>query len=149
VTPDLPFVDEHDVTIAAPPEVVWPALLHVVDRAFRGGAGVGYARAVGCEHPRPSGPRPLTAGATITGFVVERAEPHRELALRGRHRFSTYLLTLRLDDLDGSTRLRAETRAAFPGVLGAAYRTAVIRTRGHGLVVRRLLGAVRRRATSG
>jgi hypothetical protein len=37
------------------------------------------------------------------------------------------------------TRIRAQTWAAFPGVLGRVYRALVIGTRAHRLVVRRLL----------
>ena len=48
--------------------------------------------------------------------------------------------------MSARTRLRAETRADFPGVKGEAYKTMVIRTRGHVLVTRRLLGATKRRA---
>lgn len=82
------------------------------------------------------------------GVRVARADAPRELALAGRLRFSDYALALRLDALDDgrATRVRAETRAAFPGVAGGAYRLAVIGTRGHVLIVRRLLGAVARRA---
>jgi hypothetical protein len=42
--------------------------------------------------------------------------------------------------------VRAETRAAFPGLQGRAYRALVIGTRGHVLAVRRLLRAVKARA---
>jgi len=45
-----------------------------------------------------------------------------------------------------SGRLRAETRARFPGGAGRLYRAAVIGTRGHILVTMRLLEAVKRRA---
>lgn len=63
------------------------------------------------------------------------------------HRFSDYALTFRFDELDGEEmRLRAETRATFPGFKGSVYRTLVIGTRGHVLVTNRMLSAVRRRA---
>jgi hypothetical protein len=42
--------------------------------------------------------------------------------------------------------LRAESRATFPGLAGAAYRLLVVRSGGHVVAVRRLLSAVRRRA---
>ena len=68
------------------------------------------------------------------------------LALEGRHRYSRYALTFRIDpDGDGS-RLSAETRAEFPGWAGRAYRAGVIGTRGHVVVVRRLLRSVKARA---
>jgi hypothetical protein len=94
-----------------------------------------------------SGARPFAAGSAFPGFHVEVAEPGRELALAGCHRFSDYALTFRFDALDGEeTRLRAETRAAFPGFKGSVYRTLVIGTRGHVLATNRMLSAIKRRA---
>lgn len=143
----LPPIDEHATEIAADPPVVWDALLRVVEGSF-GSARTGRgARALGCADGRPSGPRPLEAGSAFPGFHVEKAEPSRELALAGSHRFSQYALIFRLEDLHGErTRLRAETRAIFPGLKGSVYRALVIGTRGHVFVTRRLLGAVRQRA---
>jgi hypothetical protein len=70
-----------------------------------------------------------------------------ELALAGRHRFSVYLLSFRLEDAgSGRTRLVAETRAAFPGLKGSVYRALVIGTRMHVVVTRRILSATKRRA---
>jgi hypothetical protein len=92
-------------------------------------------------------PHPLAAGSAFPGFHVELAEPQRELALAGSHRFSNYALIFRLDRLDASrTRLRAETRADFPQIKGSVYRALVIGTRGHVLVTRRLLAAAKQRA---
>jgi hypothetical protein len=143
--PELPFVDEHAATVDAPAAEAWRSLLDLVDGLVPGPGAV-YARVVGCEDTVASGPRPLTEGSTIPGFHVVRAVPERELALEGRHRFSTYALTFRLEGGPSGTTVRAETRAAFPGVLGQAYRTAVIRSGAHALLMRRLLAAVRRRA---
>jgi hypothetical protein len=142
----LPFVDEHGVEVAAPPEVVWPALCRVAEGSFSSSAAGRFARLVGCESTAASGPRPLVEGSAFPGFEVARAEPGVELALVGRHRYSEYALTFRLAGGDGATMLRAETRARFPGVSGRLYRTAVIGTRGHVLVTMRLLAAVKRRA---
>jgi hypothetical protein len=142
----LPFVDEHGVEVAAPPEAVWEALLRVADGSFSSTATARFARLLGCQSTAASGPRPLAEGSAIPGFVVARAEPETELALVGRHRYSEYALVFRLDAAGGATRLRAETRARFPGVSGRVYRTAVIGTRGHVLVTKRLLSAVKRRA---
>jgi hypothetical protein len=88
----------------------------------------------------PSGD-PLSVGSSLRGFRVAcAAEPAAALALQGAHRFSRYALIFRLDGLEEEqTRLRAETRAAFPGTAGRAYRTLVIGTRGHVVVLRRLL----------
>jgi hypothetical protein len=142
----LPFVDEHGVEVAAPPEVVWESLCRVAEGSFSSPAAARFARWVGCEATAASGPRPLAEGSAFPGFVVARAERGSELALVGRHRYSEYALVFRLSGRDGNTRLRAETRARFPGSGGRLYRAAVIGTRGHVLVTMRLLAAVKRRA---
>ncbi|MFH0516897.1 hypothetical protein ACHBTE_06920 [Streptomyces sp. M41] len=81
------------------------------------------------------------------GFRVAVASPCRELALVGRHPFSTYALIFRLEETGrGHTRLRAETRARFPGPAGAVYRRLAISTGGHALAVRSMLRRVRERA---
>ena len=83
----------------------------------------------------------------MPGFHVETADPGRTLALAGRHRFSDYALIFRLDGAEnGATTIRAETRARFSGIKGGLYKTLVIRTRGHVLVTRRLLAAMKQRA---
>jgi hypothetical protein len=149
-TGQLPRIDEHATVIDAGPDLVWEALLRVAEGSMSGAGAPRYARLVGCADTEASGPRPLAPGSTFPGFHVEQADPGRELALAGGHRFSEYGLVFRLDPLgDRRTRLRAETRASFPGLLGEAYKTAVIRTRGHVLVVRRMLGATKRRAERG
>jgi len=142
----LPFVDEHGVEIAATPEVVWESLCRVADGSFSSPATGRVARLLGCEQTAGSGPRPLEEGSTIPGFAVASAEPGSRLALVGRHRYSEYALVFRLAGEGGTTRLRAETRARFPGTTGRLYRAAVIGTRGHVLVTMRLLNAVKRRA---
>jgi hypothetical protein len=129
----LPYVDEHACEVSAGAAQTWEALLATVERSF-GGAGVARAaRLLGCEDEN--------------GFHVARSEPERELALAGRHRFSRYALTFRVDSpAPGRSRVRAETRAEFPGLHGAVYRALVIGTRGHVLATRRILGAAKRRA---
>jgi hypothetical protein len=104
------------------------------------------ARLLGCEQTAGSGPRPLAEGSTIPGFAVARAEPGTLLALVGRHRYSEYALVFHLAADGVGTRLRAETRARFPGNAGRLYRAAVIGTRGHVLMTMRLLTAVKRSA---
>ena len=85
----------------------------------------------------------------MPGFAVSAAGDD-EIVLEGRHHFSTYALVFRLDpDSPGTTCLRAETRASFPGLTGGVYRALVIGTRGHVLGTRRLLESVRRRAEAG
>ncbi|NUP19397.1 MAG: hypothetical protein HOZ81_25585 [Streptomyces sp.] len=84
------------------------------------------------------------------GFKVAVSTPGQELAYVGRHPFSTYALIFRLDETGaGHTRVRAETRADFPGRAGALYRRLVIGTGGHALVVRHMLKRVRDRALQG
>jgi hypothetical protein len=143
----LPHVDEHATTIAAGPDATWEALLRAVERSFASAATRRFARLLGCADVESEGPRPLAAGSAFPGFHVEGAERPRELALAGRHRFSDYALVFRLDDLgDERTRLRAETRAEFPGLKGRAYRALVIGTRAHVVITRRLLSAPKRLA---
>jgi hypothetical protein len=142
----LPFVDEHGVEIAAPPEVVWESLCRVAEGSFSSPATGRVARLLGCEQTAGTGPRPLAEGSTIPGFAVAQAEPGAQLALVGRHRYSEYALVFHLTGDGATTRLRAETRARFPGTAGRLYRAAVIGTRGHVLVTMRLLNAVKRRA---
>lgn len=123
------------------------ASLRVIEGSFASPASARFAHVLGCEDVGTSGPRPLTLNSAFPGFHVAAAEPPREIALAGSHRYSDYALIFRLDELDaGHTRLRAETRARFPGFKGGVYRTLVIRTRGHVLITRRLLGAIKQRA---
>ena len=89
------------------------------------------------------------SSSTVPGFAISAAGRH-EVVLEGRHHFSAYALVFLLDpDAGGQTRLRAETRASFPGPTGGLYRVLVIGSRGHVLDTRRLLAAVRRRAEAG
>jgi hypothetical protein len=143
----LPYLDELPIEIGADRDATWAALLRVVEGSFTSARGRGPARLLACEDTEPSGPRPLAQGSAFPGFHVETAAPPNELALAGRHRFSTYLLSFRLEDAGGGrTRLIAKTRAAFPGLKGGIYRALVIGTRMHVLVTRRLLTATKRRA---
>jgi hypothetical protein len=143
---ELPWIDEHDAEIAAPAAAVWPALLRTVERMTAGGAAPRYARAVGCADSEAGGPRPLEVGSTLPGFHVAELAPERLLVLAGSHHFSDYALGFRLEPAGaGRTRLVAETRAVFPGLKGRAYRAAVIGTRMHVLVTRRVLRGVARR----
>jgi hypothetical protein len=145
--PELRYIDEHETVVAAAPDDVWRALVETLDSTFSAAGASTYARLAGCAPNEASGPRPLAEGSTIPGFRVADASPPHVLALEGRHRFSTYSLTFHLEPLDaGGTRLRAETRAAFPGWAGSVYRLLVIGTRGHRVLVRRLLSTIRRRA---
>jgi hypothetical protein len=140
----LPYVDERATVVAADADAVWRGIGDVLDRSS---LGPGYARLVGCADRTASGPRPLAEGSTVPGFRVASADRGRELVLIGRHYFSTYALVFRLDEAGpGRTRLRAETRARFPGPGGGLYRLLVIASGGHAVLTGRLLSAIRRRA---
>ncbi|WP_200309121.1 SRPBCC family protein [Streptomyces adelaidensis] len=143
----LPFVDEHTILVEAPPDEVWRALSEALDRAFSRPAAARYASVVGCADRTASGPRPPVEGSTFPAFRAVTATPGRELALHGRHRFSSYAWIFRLDPAGpGHTRLRAETRATFPGPAGGLYRLLVLGTGSHVRLSRRLLASVRHRA---
>jgi hypothetical protein len=143
----LPYVDEHAIAVAAEAEATWEALLRTVDTMGAPRLAVRFAALLGCEDREAAGPRPLREGSATVGFHVAAAVPGAELALAGRHRFSDYALVFRLDRLgERETRLRAETRAEFPGLSGSAYRALVIGSRGHVVATRRILNAVKRRA---
>jgi hypothetical protein len=140
-------VDEHSISVQAGPEATWEALLIAAERSVASPVTTRVAGLLGCADTEASGPRPLAADSAFPGFHVETAESPTELALAGSHRFSDYALIFRLEQLGGAhTKLSAETRATFPGLKGSAYRAMVIGTRGHVLVTRRGLGAVKRRA---
>jgi hypothetical protein len=149
-TSTLPYLDEHATTVAAGVDDVWLALVETLDRTFSRPHVTGFTRAVGCADPTASGPRPLAEGSTIPGFRVAAAVPGSELVLQGRHHFSTYALIFRLEQVDaGRSLLRAESRAAFPGLAGGVYRLLVVGTRGHVFATRRLLSAIASRAAKG
>ncbi|MEW1755965.1 hypothetical protein AB0393_05635 [Streptomyces cyaneofuscatus] len=140
-----PHLDEHATVIAAQADDVWRGLCAELERSFSRVPAAVYARLVGADDTRPAGPRPLAEGSAFPGFRVLVASPGEELALQGRHRFSSYLLIFRLEpDGPGRTRLRAESRAAFPGRAGRAYRRIVFGSGGHAVGMRRLLAGVRR-----
>jgi hypothetical protein len=142
----LPHIDEHAVSIAAPPDVVWRSLLEVVCGMTSGRAKGPVTRVLGCAQTEHRG-EPGRIGSTVPGFIVTRAVPPAVLALMGEHRFSRYALVFRIDEtLAGPVSLRAETRAEFPHRRGAAYRALVIGSRGHVVATRSILHRVRRRA---
>ncbi len=146
---DLPHVDEHGVLVLAPVETVWSALVAVAGSAFSRPRAERVARALGCAHIETSGPIDRI-GSTVPGFIVARVIAPAALALEGEHRFARYGLIWSLEPTkDRKTLLRAETRAEFRGVKGRLYRTLVIGTGMHVLIVNRLLRAVKREAEKG
>lgn len=142
----LAHIDEHGLLVLAPVEDVWRALLPVLAGSFSRGPSQRAARALGCAQTEASGPIDVI-GSTLPGFMVVRVIEPAAIALQGSHRFARYGLIFDLEPTkDEQTLLRAETRAAFPGLKGRAYRALVIGTRGHVLVVNRILRAAKRRA---
>jgi len=142
----LPPVDEHGVEIAADPDQVWEALSATLPRTLNSRRSARFSKLLGDAFTEARG-EPTVIGSTVPGFIVSRSIRPSVLALLGQHRFSRYALVFRIDELGtGRSRLRAETRAEFPGAKGRVYRALVIGSRAHFLVVRRILSAVRRRA---
>ncbi|MEV0643863.1 SRPBCC family protein [Phytomonospora sp. NPDC050363] len=138
------FVDEPHVLIDAPADAVWRSL--AAQFTSRPSAATGlFAHLVGTE-PRRAFGRPPGLGATAPGFEVTEAVEGKRLRLSGRHRFSRYRLTFTLTERDGGTDLAARTDADFPGLRGLVYRTLVITSGAHKIVVARMLTSIRRRA---
>jgi hypothetical protein len=128
---DLPFVDEHRVTVRAPGDVAWRALTSYV-AALVGHGPTPFTRLLGTDPP--------------AGFEVAEEVPRARVVLRGRHRFSHYRLELHLDAAGPESILRARTYALFPGPHGTVYRLLVISSRAHVVATRRILATIARRA---
>ena len=112
----LPYIDQHAITVPADRVTTWSALLRVM-----------------CRNANDPSTVP-------TGFVLDRATPHERFALKGRHPFAVYRLVFELDEEGPQrTRLRALTWADFPGARGEIYRALVIGSGAHRVVVRRML----------
>jgi hypothetical protein len=106
-----------------------------------------YARIVGCDDYTAAGPRPYAEGSTVPGFRVVEAVMGSELVLAGQHRFSSYALIFRIEQVcSDRLQLRAESRAVFPGLAGGVYRLLVIGTGGHAVAVRHVLASIRDRS---
>ncbi|MGB2851943.1 MAG: hypothetical protein WBB30_03530 [Solirubrobacterales bacterium] len=143
---DLPPVDEHALEIEAPAEAAWAALFPTLGRALDTRSSRRLARVLDCRDQIAEGDL-HHPGGTLPGLVVARSVAPVMLALMGEHRFSKYALVFRIDLLPGQRcRVRAETRAMFPGRTGSLFRLAVIRTRTHVIVVRRMLRRLKKRA---
>jgi hypothetical protein len=139
---ELPFIDAHTVAVAATPERVFEAVGEVVARTFDGPGPTLFGRVVGCTDKAVVRSGDGGPPEAIIGFHLAHAERPSLIALQGRHHFSRYELRFVIEP----GTLRAESRAAFPGLSGRLYRLAVIGTRVHVFATRRLLRAVKRRA---
>lgn len=128
---DLPFVDQHRLTVRAGADQVWAAVM-----GYAGGLGPSRHKllslVLGAEPP--------------SGFAVVDTQPPRELTLAGRHRFAQYQLVFRVIPEGEEALLTADTYARFPGVKGRLYRAALMPTGGHRIATRRMLATIRRRA---
>lgn len=143
----LPYLDEYTTVITAEADDIWRTLGEAVDRSFSRRGMAGYAKLAGADPCTVSGPRPFEEGSTVPGFRVVAVDPGRELVLKGTHRFSSYAVLFQLEQAGpGQSRLRAESRGSFTGMVGGLYRRAVIGTGGHGIAVRRMLADIRRRS---
>lgn len=142
---DLPFIDEHQVLVAAAAPAVWRSLTRELTRRPRLAGAEALVYLLAAEPRRASG-GPVTEGTTLPGFTVSEAVPERHVRLTGRHRFSRYALILTLVTRADGTVLSARTHADFPGLRGSVYRRLVIGSGAHHIVVSRLLRAVRRQA---
>jgi hypothetical protein len=130
---DLPWIDEHRITVPAPRDRVWAALCDYAGASIGIPDGSPLGRLLGTE--------------PTAGFAVTASRPPEHLGLGGRHRFSRYLLTFDLSDLpNGGTQVSARSYGMFPGLPGFAYRTLVIGSRGHVLAVRHMLRGIRRQS---
>lgn len=141
----LPYIDTHETELSVSPAQVWPVLLATLRRDIGGAPPSLFLSAWRLEPScrRGAWDGSVETGDALPGFEVSAAEAPRRLEFTGHHRFSRYALTFTLAESErGGTRLSAETRAAFPGILGFGYRTAVIGTRLHGVMVRRMLRRV-------
>lgn len=143
---DLPRIDVHTREIEAGSESTWDALIGWLSRGMSTPTTSRFARLLGTDPGEVTG-SPGQPGSTVPGFRVACAEKPRELALAGRHHFSEYTLRFEIERLgEDRSLLRATTSAAFPGLQGELYKTAVIRSRAHVVATRRILRSVARRA---
>ncbi|MEU3548273.1 MULTISPECIES: hypothetical protein [Streptomyces] len=143
-TSGLPFIDEHQVRVAAPAPRTWDALTAWIAHTHLG-VSSGFAHLVGTEPRGAAGTLPQP-GSTIPGFAVAESVHGKRLTLVGRHRFSRYALIFSLAEHSDETLLSARSHAVFPKLPGALYRGLVISSGGHRVIVRRMLRDIGRSA---
>jgi hypothetical protein len=105
------YVDEHSVSLPVPPEEAYAAAGSLAERLVApptGRALVLLTRLLGTDPP--------------SGFAIAEDQPPRLLSLAGRHRFSRYVMELRVDPAPGGSTVTVVTWADFPGPRGAVYR---------------------------
>jgi hypothetical protein len=128
----LPFIDEHRLEVHADRERTWSALVQFAHGALM--------------RPAPAAVVQLWRLDSATGFAIAEEIALQHLALRGQHRFSRYELAFDIDPGPDSVTLRARTAAEFPAFAGKLYRTLVIASGVHGVIVRRMLRRIAKRA---
>jgi len=141
----LTFVDEHAIDLAASRERAFRALTHLLatGSALRMPAPAGWVLGLSPRLAQGDWAGPILEGNTLPGFEVSDALAPERLTLRGHHRFSTYALAFELDSRgEEACTLRARTSAEFPGQAGRAYRSLVIGSGAHDILVRRLLRTI-------
>lgn len=143
---DLPHIDEHVVDIAADSDAVWTALIRTIKTSLSSSRMRLAARLLRCDPGELSDWSQPTAGDSLPGFRIAAVQPPSLIVLAGKHRFSEYAFIFRIDETNGGARCSAESRARFPGWRGRLYRAAIIGSRGHQLVVRRMLREIKRTA---
>lgn len=142
----MPYLDTHEVAAFASPEEVWAALPGALQDAFDRSRARHLAGILGCYDRGGHAGFGAARDETLAGFRVARADPPRELALEGRHRYSRYRLAFEIESGGTGTRIRAVTHAEFPGLHGRLYRALVVGSGGHRIMTRRVLKSIARRA---
>lgn len=137
---DLPFIDEHSITVAAPPDATCQAIGRIMARQSSLPVRA-FTTALGTE-PRTAHGDPAELGSTVPGFRVSAAIPGERVVYSGRHRFSSYELIFELAAHADGTHIRALSYARFPGPHGRVYRALVIGSGIHRTAMRRILRAI-------
>lgn len=143
---ELPAIDEHYIEVEAPAEAAYAALFPTLESALGSKFSHSYCEHVGAAETEAHGDL-HHPGGTLPGFTVIRAIAPVMLALTGEHKYAKYAVVFRIDLLPGQrSRVRLETRAQFAPGKGRLYKAAVLSTRGHIIIVNRMLRSIKRRA---